>query len=362
MRKMVFFVILSTIIFFSESCKKKENSGATPDRKVITGNFVDCNGSNNFCETADHGFAFTQMLSGGNSYVAKYSSGFSLAWESVSPGYDNAGGICTTSEDGLVIIFNIPGVSTGSSVDIEKLSNSGTLVWKKRYYTGGGNGQDYTVREVPDKGFIILMTNVDGISPVTAALMKVNSAGDSIWYTKLNGPGGYSSDFKVTPDGGVIVTGTDYLMKTDSLGKKQWLYESPFLDNAKVLGLADGSSVVLADRYLQVKTINSQDVVLMKFDALGNNLWEKPFDFREKDFSGNLSLSQDGGFVFTVQSNDTVRAVKTDAGGNRVSVLTLPGTKPLGLVLSQGKFMYFGIQGMSGNQTTYDLLLYSFAF
>ena len=352
---------LSLFIFSADSCKKKSDDTSTSNPKIIADDFTNNNGRNNFCVTPDHGFAFAHLLRNGSSYVAKYNADFSFVWESVLPGYDNAGGICTTSGNGLAVVFNIPSQVVASSVDIEKLNGEGTPQWRKQYYAEGMQRQDYTIRETRDKGFIILTTGVEKKKVLITGLIKLNSAGDSLWYVKLPGSSGYASDIKLTSDGGLIITATDMVLKTDSLGNKQWENSFPDFQNPETQELPDGSFIVIGDKYLDDSPSNTMDILMMRFDDSGNKLWEHLYNFSIFDYTGNLCLAPDGGIVFTVLSNGKVRAVKTDSGGNQVSVLEMPGIQPLGLVWSQGRYVYFGVQGLTADKMQYNLVLYSFS-
>ncbi|MCX6249562.1 MAG: hypothetical protein NTX61_02310 [Bacteroidetes bacterium] len=356
------FVLLSLLVFFciSDSCKKKSDDTPAANPKIIAGSFTNNNGRNNFCVTPDHGFVFTHLLRNGSSCVAKYNADFSFAWESILPGYDNAGGICTTSGNGLAVVFNIPSEVLASSIDIEKLNSDGIPQWRKKYYALGMHNQDYTIRETPDKGFIILTTGVEKQKLLITGLIKLDSAGDSLWYAKLPGSSGYASDMKVTSDGGLIITATDMVLKTDSLGNRQWQNSFPDFQNPETQELPDGSFIVIGDKYLNGITSNMMDILMMKFDDSGNKLWEHLYDFEFFDYAGNLCLAPDGGIVFTVLSNGKVRAVKTDSGGNQVSVLEMPGIQPLGIVWSQGRYVYFGALGITDDTLQYNLVLYSF--
>ncbi len=207
----------------------------------------------------------------------------------------------------------------------------------------------FALRETPDKGFIIVTIHNDLID-----LFKVNSVGDSIWSHNYSGYSlsiGAGTDIQVTSDNGFIAAGDEVILKTDSLGNKQWGHAlSEGLTNVRVL--PDGSFVAVGNKYVHNDTTgNSLDYVLMKFDASGNQLWEKLYNVDNYEWACNLCLTHEGGFIFTGKTQihpgdieETV-IIKTDENGNKLAMKIINMgrmAEPRGLVWANGNYVYYG--------------------
>lgn len=207
--------------------------------------------------------------------------------------------------------FNAPGMNGG--LDMSITSDSGYVVTGQH----GSSGQG-------DCDFYVYKRNACG--------------GTDFFYTygDIYSQGGKS--IKQTADGGYIVTGISQpptvptstvmtqetiLMKLDPAGGQQWLKAFGFgvSDWAMyVQQTNDGGFIVTGS------TVNPSpytwDVFLLKTDAAGNTLWSKVFVAPGEDFACYVEQTADGGYfmsgysIYSVNTNDDLLAIKTDALGN----------------------------------------------
>jgi uncharacterized repeat protein (TIGR01451 family) len=149
---------------------------------------------------------------------------------------------------------------------------------------------------------------------------------------------------RVTPDGGYLIAGDAkingnhdfYLIKTDSEGNFIWDNNYGFQELDRIQWAMDNGFQIHYDGngnisgYIMVGTTTSYsghgegglDVMLVKTDAAGNELWKKTFGGVADDYGRIVRQTSDGGFIicgltfsFGVKAND-VYLIKTDVNGN----------------------------------------------
>jgi hypothetical protein len=367
-------LLLSMFILLISGCKKSPDNETTDTQnpKLIPGNFNFNGGYNTLCKTKNNGFAIAAPVNRHNIYVALASSAFDVLWnKTIGTGIYDVGGIVQSADNGFVIVSNYHDTTSYPNklyVNLIKLNDQGDLIWEKRYrfrymYDGG-----FTVRETPDKGFIIVTThdkiNNQGLSFIE--LFKIDANGDSLWSRDYSDYYSSGHDIQVTPDHGFVAVGERIILKTDSLGNMQWEKALPDITLTNVSVLSDGSFVALGSKdVLTATTSNGLDYLLMKFDATGTKLWEKLYDVGDHDWACNLCLTPDEGFIFTGVSTigpadltETV-IIKTDANGNQLAMKTITGniTEPRGLSWSNGSNVYYGGTTISDSMDYYLMLL-----
>ncbi|MBI4723106.1 MAG: T9SS type A sorting domain-containing protein [Candidatus Stahlbacteria bacterium] len=120
---------------------------------------------------------------------------------------------------------------------------------------------------------------------------------------------------KQTQDGGYIISGGDRLLKTDSLGNKEWLKVIEFGGYSRsIWQTQDGGYVVTGGGNFQ-----DSSILLIKTDTQGDVEWNKTFE--ENSFWGGLCTqqTQDGGYIITGDkcNEDSLVLIKTDSAGNK---------------------------------------------
>jgi len=257
---------------------------------------------------------------------------------------------------------------------IVKTDALGIKQWDKDF---GGTGSDYlgSIQQTADGGYILGGSSISGISGDKTQpsrgnfdywIVKIDALGIKQWDKDF---GGTADDWifsiQQTMDGGFILGGysnslisgdksqstwggNDYwILKTDSLGNKQWdrdfggidqdvlYYIQQTTDSGFILGGCSGSGIS-GDK--TQPTWGAWDYWIVKTDQLGNKLWDKDFGgTSSEDEFGNVTQTQDGGFLIAGTSYSNVGGdkseanlgaeqswiVKTDSLGNKIWDKTL---------------------------------------
>ena len=134
-----------------------------------------------------------------------------------------------------------------------------------------------------------------------------------------------------TSDGGYIVVGSSYLsvnttyienvllIKTDNAGNEIW--NKTFSG----LGYAEGLSILETGDHGYIITGSTIDnrthdssILLLKTDINGNKIWQKTISVEDGCYGTYLQNTSDGGYIITggTSSSDSILLVKTDGNGN----------------------------------------------
>lgn len=303
-----------------------------------------------------------------------------------------------TAEGGYIISGTcyslVVGDLTGDATDLNVFNNSaftclikidskGDEVWKRAF---GGSNWYYgaSLQPTTDGGYILAGSNEDEWNHTNDGplLIKINSQGNEIWerifiedifdvgWGSILG-GAYS--VQPTIDGGYILTGNvctqmgsnGWLIKTDSEGHEIWGKNLPdSKGNSDSFDLvsyqvaysmhttSDGGYILAGERAYVDEDGNldgesDTDVWLARFDAEGNELWNRTFgEAGSMEIAYSVQPTIDGGFIiagtknlttfqdFTHQmsynpdiSNSDAWIIKTDAKGNEIWNKTFGGIR-----------------------------------
>jgi len=252
-----------------------------------------------------------------------------------------------TSDGGYVVAGN-----TSRNAWLVKTDSNGNEVWNREF---GGSLYDVgvAVQQTSDGGFIVAgYTNSYGNGHQDVWLIKTDSSGNELWNRTFGGPvGDYGRFVQQTSDGGYIVVGvtsppeTDdavnvadvLLIKTDSDGNEVWtkLFDkSVYDDGVSVQQTPDGGYIVAGNTGDErAYEIFLTDVLLIKTDSSGNELWSRIVaDDATLDIATSMRLTSDGGCIITGmtagQGNGEditggILLMKADSDGNVVWKKTL---------------------------------------
>jgi len=240
--------------------------------------------------------------------------------------------------------------------------------WDKRF--GGTNEEElYYFQQTKDGGYILGGSSQSGISgDKTQAnignwdywIVKIDSLGAKQWDKNF---GGTDNDqlysLEQTSDGGYILGGAsssgvggdktqavwggmDYwIVKTDSLGNKQWDKDFGGTDYDYLFFLKqtiDGGYILGGWSYSGIGGNKTQgcwggsDYWIIKIDSLGNKQWDKDFGGANNDVLNSLRQTSDGGYILggysysgmtgdktqANQGSDDYWIIKTDSLGNKL--------------------------------------------
>lgn len=163
---------------------------------------------------------------------------------------------------------------------------------RKFYCKYGGNGVDvgYGVKQCLDTNYIIVgSTTSFGAGSSDVYLLKIDSMGQFMWQKTF---GGFNQDvgksIALLPDGGFVITGysSSYgaggydviTIRTDKFGNQIWLKSFGGLDwdfgNDVIIG-PDGNIIICGSTYSY--GYGNKDGLVLKYDLNGNLLWHKTF-------------------------------------------------------------------------------------
>ena len=230
---------------------------------------------------------------------------------------------------------------------IVKTDLLGNKQWDKDF---GGDSIDYlySIQQTTDGGFILggmsrSGSNGDKTQPSWGNydywIVKVDSLGNKQWDKDFGGTDvEYLYSLKQTSDGGYILGGVSFsgisgdktqptwgvfdywIVKTDSLGNKQWdrdfggtnydylasLYQTS--DGGYILG-GFSSSGISGDK--TQSSWGSDDYWIIKIDSLGNKQWDKDFGGTSNDKLLSLQQTTDYGYILGGISRSPVSGDKT---------------------------------------------------
>ncbi|MFC1898097.1 T9SS type A sorting domain-containing protein [Candidatus Cloacimonadota bacterium] len=221
------------------------------------------------------------------------------------------------TSDGGYILTGGTGYFEGSGQDIWLIKTDavGTVEWEQTF---GGEGIEkaYTVHQETNGSYILTgYTTSFGNGNLDVWLIKTDEFGNEIWSRTFGGTeidNAYS--LQICPDGGYILAGITrsfgqgqddvWLIKTDSLGIEEWnkVYGTEDTDFCYSVSLTNDGSYILGCS--TNSTANSDfDVLAMKIDEFGNELWTVKIGESSDDFSFYIEQTNDEGFVLAGRSN-----------------------------------------------------------
>ncbi len=151
--------------------------------------------------------------------------------------------------------------------------------WKQSY-------KEYAVSaaiQTSDGGYAIAGENASGgdyrgYSFYSPLLIKTNNRGEFEWkrvYDKDTGVDGYFNSIAQTQDGGYVLSGSKWLLKTDAQGNLNWVKTYEGIARISTVQIAgDGFALVgiTSDQYP-----SSSNTVFIRTDGNGNPLWNTTF-------------------------------------------------------------------------------------
>ncbi|MBL7127867.1 MAG: T9SS type A sorting domain-containing protein [Ignavibacteria bacterium] len=202
-----------------------------------------------------------------------------VTWEKFIPGrlYKDewANDICQTTDGNFVVVGTSEGMpgNPNNVIEVVKINGYGDTLWIKKYHPPNTTMSRGKGCCSSDNGSSVI-TGLAG-NANTAFLTKIDINGDVVWNKEYSSFGITYDGLKVqnTSDGGYIVNGLDFIMKTDSLGNHVW--HKHILD----YGFSNFISLTIShsDEYLVIYDIlsNPYERGVAKFDDNGKLIWKK---------------------------------------------------------------------------------------
>lgn len=274
-----------------------------------------------------------------------------LLWEKTFGGIgnDTAAGVRSTADGGYIVVGTCPGgggeINPEPDAFLLKVDAAGNFSWQQNF---GNTQPNYWVEghavEVTADGGFILTGRAE--TPPNGALLadlqfdlylvKTDAAGNLLWEKSFVASQNHQGNSVIqSVDGGFVIVGGSgftssrvdiadvFLLKTDSLGEKEWEVTFGVDDKAaedigyELRQTTDGGYILTG-----LFSARNGDVCLVKTNATGIAQWTKTFGGNGNDVGTSLRQTADGGFVI-VGSTTSIGAggsdvyfLKTDADGN----------------------------------------------
>ncbi|QMU29527.1 T9SS type A sorting domain-containing protein [Adhaeribacter radiodurans] len=244
---------------------------------------------------------------------------------------------------------------------IVKISAQGTKQWDKRY---GGSGSDELLKVIQlATGEYILAGNSNSSAGGDKSqnsqggsdywLVKISSKGEKLWDKRYGGSLGEDlASIIITRDKGFLLVGSslsgfngdkgeisrgnkDYwIVKTDEKGIVQWnkTFGGSANDQAATVGRFQGDIYFIAGTSASGKSGDKSqanqggtDYWVIKFDLLGNKIWDKTFGGQQNDELRAGTFTKEGNYVLAGSSFSGASGDKTQSnqGGSDYWLLTL---------------------------------------
>jgi uncharacterized delta-60 repeat protein len=218
--------------------------------------------------------------------------------------------------------------------------------WVRRY-NGPGNGTDEARTIALDASGNVYVTGysvTSGTYPNDYATIKYNSAGDTLWVRRYDGPGGRNDEaygIAVDGAGNVYVTGYSYganndyaTIKYNSAGETLWVrrYNGPGdgADYAYAIAIDGAGNVYVTGECRGSGT--GVDYATIKYDSLGNTLWVRTYNRSGTSTDKARTVAVDGaGNVYVTGAsygtNRDITTIKYNSAGDSlwVSIYNGPG-------------------------------------
>ncbi|HKK77428.1 MAG TPA: T9SS type A sorting domain-containing protein [Saprospiraceae bacterium] len=244
-------------------------------------------------------------------------------------------------EEGWAVMEDIDGgyLLLGSGIDpdgdsdqdvfLVKLDIDGTLVWST-YFDNGDNQQPKSIARLVD-GNYLLVGSIDGNNGIDdVELIKISPQGELIWARTYGGDvSEVANDVVALEDGGFAIVGendagTDIesdilVVRFDALGNARWQKtigtQRSDVGNG-IVRLGDGFAVV-GDSKNEIGFDN--DIVLYRLDAQGETVWDVRIANNFLEEGRDIVATLDGGLAIagTINNSPDAFVAKFDADGNQ---------------------------------------------
>ncbi len=274
-------------------------------------------------------------------YLIKTDSDGNLVWSKSyggDEGNETGNSVIQTEDEGFIVVGSTlsfgPG---GGDVYLIKTNNEGDTMWSKTFGEEQNDGAESIIRTF-DGCYVITGYTGGGTSnsDYDILLAKFDITGTVLWSKRYGGQDDdYGKSVQQTSDGGYIIIGHGlgfgsgnwevYLIKTDENGNILWTktYGDVNADYSSDVQLTDDGGFILTG-YYGGSTASEPGSFLIKTDAIGNIAWSKLYGFTSKA----VQKVSDGGFVITGIINGNACLVKTNSTGDTIWTKTYGGSDP----------------------------------
>jgi hypothetical protein len=290
-------------------------------------------------QTADGGY-IAAGTGNNNFLIFKLNSTGDIAWaksfgDSVG---EAAYSIQQTADDGYIVAGKTQNQAFYNRDEalVLKLDESGNKVWAKTF-DGTLGITIKSIQQTTDGGYITVGTN--HIKPAyedypCILILKLDESGNKVWVKSFKSTGDVTTtSIQQTTDGGYIAAGytrEDFIiLKLDGTGNKVWaktLACSSFSCSASSVQQTNDGGYIVTGGITGYQDIDFDcfDVIVLKLDSAGNEVWVKTFDHSHcssSQYANSIQQTTDGGYIAAGSvdiSNGKALVFKLDGAGNKV--------------------------------------------
>jgi hypothetical protein len=244
---------------------------------------------------------------------------------------DEGNSLALTRDGGFIIAGSTYSLATTlKDAWILRTDGEGNTLWTV-LHDGGSYDCAYAVIQNRDGDFVAAGYSTDALGFSRVLLMKIGPAGNTIWTKTYGGSGNDEANGLVqTADGGYVVCGYTtsmgagaqdvLLLKTDSNGNELWSrsFGTPLDDRGRAVKEVPGGDLVLCGGSGPMS--GDRDFWMARTSADGNTVWETTLPGTGVwDQANDVVVAPDGGFVFAgligFGANKDEWIIKTDGSG-----------------------------------------------
>jgi hypothetical protein len=303
-------------------------------------------------QTSDGGYVASGVTwpttAEGHMWLFKVDASGNLQWNKTIGGVhnDNAWSMVQTSDGGYVTAGFSNNFGKGDNdFWLVKTDASGTVQWNKAYGTTGSDIA-YSVIQTSDGGYAMAGRQ----NGRQCWVVKTDSLGNMQWNQTYGDSNANSTGYSLiqTSDNGYAIAGfTDtftgntntpydfWLVKTAPSGSIQWdkKFGGPSEDLARSIVQTSDGGYALAG-YTESYGAGTQDVWVVKTDALGNMQWNQTYGGANTDVANAMVKTNDGGYALAGSTesyglpNAAFFLVKLDNAGPSPSPTSTPTLTP----------------------------------
>lgn len=295
------------------------------------------------------------------------------------PSKDSAVSIVETQDHGFILAGYTQGLSGNDSCAlVSKFDSSGSRIWVKFITSNNTNFKTFasSVISTTDSNYVVCI-NAEELSTSrrSPVLIKIDEDGNPIWIKPFIPLGNYFNSIIKTNDGGYAAIGANLLenslfadiliCKFDSSGNYEWGKKfGSALGNEEgysLLQLSDSSYIAtgITDAFAPPDT----DILILKFDKLGNLLWGKIIRRENTDCSYSIISSYGNGFVLSGYTksfgpNSDGLIAKFDENGNLFWTYVFDtGWEDKIFSVTHSQNNGYTIAGFTGNNSSTEFLI-----
>lgn len=251
--------------------------------------------------------------------------------------YDAANSMQATTDGGYILAGCTHSIVTGIDIWVVKTDAQGNEVWSKSF---GTENQDVAevVKQTSDGGYILgcyIGYDQETSDSWDLYIIKLDANGNEEWTKTYDGESYFGANSIIELSfGGYMVGAFDYsegnknysdacFIRLDENGEEIWKFVTGQLGFDIIWEAKETSDGVVFAGVTSSTEMNPRDVMLVKRDFDGNEVWIKRFDFGNTEDRGfSLDIAPDNGFVITGFKVDEYTGlknailIKTDEEGN----------------------------------------------